>query len=166
MGKCSCYRMSSEKHRLTDFEKGLYVGSGKVPPEFTIRTHGECWGTREQDRCNCGGDEEKCDFYEDVRNRAKQTEISAKKSDTSKTMWHNFPEEKPKIAKEYLICSRRIIDNNFSYQICYYNPKGKRFSYYDSEYGSIIIDNVVAWVDIEEQIELDSTKFETEKNVK
>ena len=22
-----------------------------------------CWGTKEQDRCSCGGDKSKCDFY-------------------------------------------------------------------------------------------------------
>lgn len=31
----------------------------------------ECWGTRERDACSCGGDKMKCDFYPEVRERAK-----------------------------------------------------------------------------------------------
>lgn len=33
---------------------------------------GECWGTRERDRCNCGGDESKCNFYPEKREKAKE----------------------------------------------------------------------------------------------
>lgn len=28
---------------------------------------GVCWGTKECEACSCGGDESKCDFYEDKR---------------------------------------------------------------------------------------------------
>lgn len=31
---------------------------------------GVCWGTKECEACSCGGDESKCDFYEDKRKRA------------------------------------------------------------------------------------------------
>lgn len=31
---------------------------------------GVCWGTKECDACSCGGDENKCDFYEDKRKKA------------------------------------------------------------------------------------------------
>lgn len=31
---------------------------------------GVCWGTKECDACSCGGDESKCDFYEDKRKKA------------------------------------------------------------------------------------------------
>ena len=31
---------------------------------------GVCWGTKEREACSCGGDESKCDFYDDVRKRA------------------------------------------------------------------------------------------------
>lgn len=36
---------------------------------------GVCWGTKEREACSCGGDESKCDFYEDKRKKAtpKQT---------------------------------------------------------------------------------------------
>ena len=28
----------------------------------------QCWGTREREYCECGGDESKCDFYPEKRN--------------------------------------------------------------------------------------------------
>ena len=31
---------------------------------------GVCWGTKEREACLCGGDESKCDFYEDKRKKA------------------------------------------------------------------------------------------------
>jgi len=31
---------------------------------------GVCWGTKECEACSCGGDERKCDFYEDKRKKA------------------------------------------------------------------------------------------------
>lgn len=38
----------------------------------------ECWGTRERDACSCGGDQMKCDFYVEIRERAKrELEIQA-----------------------------------------------------------------------------------------
>ena len=35
---------------------------------------GVCWGTREADECNCGGDRHECDFYPEVREKAIQEE--------------------------------------------------------------------------------------------
>ena len=32
---------------------------------------GVCWGTKECEQCNCGGDMTKCDFYPKVREKAK-----------------------------------------------------------------------------------------------
>lgn len=31
---------------------------------------GVCWGTKECDQCNCGGDMSRCDFYPEVREKA------------------------------------------------------------------------------------------------
>jgi len=31
----------------------------------------QCWGTREMEYCECGGDESKCDFYQEKRDNAK-----------------------------------------------------------------------------------------------
>lgn len=30
-----------------------------------------CWGTREMDPCSCGGDQRRCSFYPELRERAK-----------------------------------------------------------------------------------------------
>ena len=32
----------------------------------------ECWGTKERDECSCGGDRTKCDFYPEIREKAKE----------------------------------------------------------------------------------------------
>ena len=29
----------------------------------------QCWGTKEKEGCNCGGDKSKCDFYDYIRNK-------------------------------------------------------------------------------------------------
>lgn len=31
---------------------------------------GECWGTKEREECDCGGDTSKCTFYPEVREKA------------------------------------------------------------------------------------------------
>lgn len=33
---------------------------------------GVCWGTKEREACSCSGDESKCDFYENVRERGRK----------------------------------------------------------------------------------------------
>lgn len=39
----------------------------------------ECWGTKEREPCSCNGDETKCNFYSDVRARAKAKKIDKEK---------------------------------------------------------------------------------------
>lgn len=57
MGQCKCYEA-----RLEPIEtNSLYR-----------HTYGVCLGTREIDRCNCGGDESKCDFYPEKRKAAEK----------------------------------------------------------------------------------------------
>lgn len=54
---CHCYH-----------EREAIIGwKSATQPLTTIVS--ECWGTRERDRCSCGGDESKCDFYPEKRNR-------------------------------------------------------------------------------------------------
>lgn len=36
---------------------------------------GVCWGTKEQDECSCEGNRCNCDFYETVREEAKQKKL-------------------------------------------------------------------------------------------
>ena len=38
----------------------------------TWKEIGVCWGTKEKDRCSCGGDESKCDFYPEKRQKAEK----------------------------------------------------------------------------------------------
>lgn len=64
MKKCDCYHIES-KHKY------IYHPITREPIKHNI-TVGVCWGTKEIDECNCGGDETKCDFYPHVREKAKK----------------------------------------------------------------------------------------------
>ena len=55
MGQCKCYEA-----RLEPIETN----------SIFQHTYGVCLGTKEVDRCNCGGDESKCDFYPEKRKGA------------------------------------------------------------------------------------------------
>ena len=58
MRKCSCYHEEEiRKFYPFDFE----------PLTTTV---GHCYGTKERDICDCGGDEAKCDFYPEKREKA------------------------------------------------------------------------------------------------
>ena len=52
MGQCNCYNVRIDR---------IYGNEMK---------YGVCLGTKEIDRCNCGGDESKCDFYPEKRKEA------------------------------------------------------------------------------------------------
>ena len=54
MGQCNCYNVRIDR---------IYGNEVK---------YGVCLGTKEVDRCNCGGDESKCDFYPEKRKAAKK----------------------------------------------------------------------------------------------
>ena len=55
MGQCDCYNVRIDR---------IYGNEVK---------YGVCLGTKEVDRCNCGGDESKCDFYPEKRKVAQKT---------------------------------------------------------------------------------------------
>ena len=57
MGQCDCYET-----RLEPIETN----------SIFQHTYGVCLGTKEIDRCNCGGDESKCDFYPEKRKAAEK----------------------------------------------------------------------------------------------
>lgn len=61
--KCDCYHTQKK----TRYTYNQYTGS-PIPHDIEI---GICWGTKECDECNCNGDEAKCDFYPQVREKAK-----------------------------------------------------------------------------------------------
>ena len=54
MGQCNCYNVRIDR---------IYGNETK---------YGVCLGTKEVDRCNCGGDESKCDFYPEKRKAAEK----------------------------------------------------------------------------------------------
>ena len=58
MGQCNCYYVRQE----TIYE----------PTASYSRPYGVCLGTKEIDRCNCGGVESKCDFYPEKRKAAEK----------------------------------------------------------------------------------------------
>nr|DAF49163.1 MAG TPA: hypothetical protein [Siphoviridae sp. ctnpt50] len=61
MSKCDCYHVEPEVHRFVDENGDSVYGNINVP---------RCWGTKESDVCDCGGDKLKCNFYERVRAEA------------------------------------------------------------------------------------------------
>ena len=54
MGQCNCYNVRIDR---------IYGNEVK---------YGVCLGTKEVDRCNCYGDESKCDFYPEKRKAAEK----------------------------------------------------------------------------------------------
>ena len=62
MKKCDCYHVQSK----TKYTYNPVTGD---PIKHDIEI-GVCWGTKETDECDCGGDEAKCDFYPEVREKA------------------------------------------------------------------------------------------------
>ena len=54
MGQCDCYNVRIDR---------IYGNEMK---------YGVCLGTKEIDRCNCGGDESKCDFCPEKRKKAEK----------------------------------------------------------------------------------------------
>ena len=64
----------------------------------TYSGESRCLGTKEVDRCNCGGDEFKCDFYPEKRKAAQKTLNTAE-------MWLKAQEDgKTYIVKQQTLC--------------------------------------------------------------
>ena len=68
MGQCNCYNVRIDR---------IYGNETK---------YGVCLGTKEIDRCNCGGDESKCDCYPEKR------KVVEKKMNTAE-MWLKAQED-------------------------------------------------------------------------
>ena len=64
VNKCHCYHTQKK----TRYTYNQYTGS-PIPHDIEV---GVCWGTKETDECKCDGDETKCDFYPEVRAKAKK----------------------------------------------------------------------------------------------
>lgn len=70
MEKCGCYKIRAERRYFSDYDKGYAAAQGRQLPDCEDTYVGICLGTKEVDRCSCGGDRSKCDFYENVRQEA------------------------------------------------------------------------------------------------
>lgn len=68
MCKCDCYHIQ-KKLRYT---YNPIIGR-HIPHDVEV---GVCWGTKEADECTCGGDSTKCDFYPELREKAKKEKSS------------------------------------------------------------------------------------------
>ena len=73
---------------------------------------GVCWGTKEREACSCGGDESKCDFYEDKRKKEtpKTTNADRIRSMTDEELarfinFHTVCEECP---------AKRVCEDNYT----------------------------------------------------
>ena len=64
MKKCDSYHLQPKT-------KYAYHPLSGRPIAYDIEV-GVCWGTKECDECDCGGNETKCDFYPHVREKAKK----------------------------------------------------------------------------------------------
>ena len=62
--KCDCYHIESKRRHTYHPITGQLIGHDDRV--------GVCWGTKEIDECSCGGDRTKCNFYPEVREKAKK----------------------------------------------------------------------------------------------
>lgn len=72
MNKCDCYHIESEARWLVNGDGCAVCGTINVP---------RCWGTKERDVCDCGGDKSNCNFYERVRIEAAEEKKSSERKD-------------------------------------------------------------------------------------
>ena len=70
--KCNAYHTSTKTTYLDPATVKYLTGkwhenNGKIESEV-----GVCWGTREQEECNCCGDRNKCSFYNYIKDEANE----------------------------------------------------------------------------------------------
>ena len=71
MNKCDCYQFETKRRYLSNIDKITYtLATERLAPEYIDEKVSVCYGTKEKDVCNCGGDRRKCSFYERVRAEA------------------------------------------------------------------------------------------------
>jgi hypothetical protein len=106
--------------------------------------HPYCSGTKELDWCSCGGDRKKCDFYEEVREKAvlEKAQEYNKTSMLSYFQWNSMD-----------ISPLQGIENEHpDILICYINNAGdvcyKAFKYLDKHsVNNLTRDDCIAWED-------------------
>lgn len=125
MGQCNCYNVRIDR---------IYGNEVK---------YGVCLGTKEIDRCNCGGDESKCDFYLKKRKAAQKTLNTAE-------MWLKAQED----GKTYIVKQQTL---------CYSKQRGLfHATNYHSNFNNFTLDKFLSleWTEMQEEI---MTKAEAEK---
>ena len=65
MKKCDCYQEGIRPEPRYSQYTGQYVKSVNVKYSY-------CNGTKEREDCSCGGDCDKCDFYPEIRKKARK----------------------------------------------------------------------------------------------
>ena len=125
MGQCNCYNVRIDR---------IYGNEVK---------YGVCLGTKEVDRCNCGGDESKCDFYPEKRKEAQKTLNTAE-------MWLKAQED----GKTYIVKQQTL---------CYSKQRGLfHATNCHSNFNNFTLDKFLSleWTEMQEEI---MTKAEAEK---
>ena len=125
MGQCNCYNVRIDR---------IYGNEVK---------YGVCLGTKEIDRCNCGGDESKCDFYPEKRKKAEKLLNTAE-------MWLKAQED----GKTYIVKQQTL---------CYSKQRGLFYaSNCHSNFNNFTLDKFLSleWTETREEI---MTKAEAEK---
>ena len=125
MGQCDCYNVRIDR---------IYGNETK---------YGVCLGTKEVDRCNCGGDESKCDFYPEKRKAAQKTLNTAE-------MWLKAQED----GKTYIVKQQTL---------CYSKQRGLfHATNCHSNFNNFTLDKFLSleWTEMQEEI---MTKAEAEK---
>ena len=113
-----------------------------------IDAYGVCLGTKECDRCNCYGDESKCDFYPEKRKAVE------KKMNTAE-MWLKAQEDgKTYIVKQQTLCYSKQRGLFYSTDLTSYNSL--------SNFNNFTVDRFLSleWQEMQEEI---MTKAEAEK---
>ena len=125
MGQCNCYNVRIDR---------IYGNEVK---------YGVCLGTKEIDRCDCGGDESKCDFYPEKRKVAQKTLNTAE-------MWLKAQED----GKTYIVKQQTL---------CYSKQRGLFYATNcHSNFNNFTLDKFLSleWTEMREEI---MTKAEAEK---
>ena len=109
----------------------------------TYSGESRCLGTKEVDRCNCGGDKSKCDFYPEKR------KVAEKKMNTAE-MWLKAQED----GKTYIVKQQTL---------CYSKQRGLfHATNCHSDFNNFTLDRFLnlEWTEMQEEI---MTKAEAEK---
>lgn len=125
MGQCNCYNVRIDRIYGNETEYGV------------------CLGTKEQNRCNCYGDESKCDFYPEKR------KVVEKKMNTAE-MWLKAQED----GKTYIVKQQTL---------CYSKQRGLfHATNCHSNFNNFTLDKFLSleWTEMQEEI---MTKAEAEK---